>query len=296
MNPYLPAALAALCALVAARGWALLRADPAPPGLEVIAPVSQGGQRPSAMTRLLERLGRPLVPWLRSLLGERRVEATRRKLGAAGRPEGLTVERYLAKKAGFFVLCTVAAVLTYTGGNPLLALVMILLGLFWTDFWLHGAIRRRQGRIERQLPDFLDVLAVTVGAGLSFRMGLSRVGASVGGPLGEEILTTLRMMDVGVSRRSALQDLRDRNRSPSLSQFVGALLQAEELGAPLSGALIELATDMRRTWAQQARRRAARAAPQVSLVVTLVLVPGTLVLLAAGMILASNISLEGLFG
>ncbi|HEV8167674.1 MAG TPA: hypothetical protein VGR74_25070, partial [Actinomycetota bacterium] len=66
MNPYLPAALAALCALVAARGWALLRADPAPPGLEVITPVSQGG--PSAMTQLLERLGRPLVPWLRSLL------------------------------------------------------------------------------------------------------------------------------------------------------------------------------------------------------------------------------------
>src|SRR6266540_2411621 len=215
------------------RGLALIRADTTPAGLEVgDVEAATDAKGPSAITRTTEALGRPLVPTLRGIYGERRLESTRRKLGAAGRPEGLTVERYLAKKAGFIVVCTTAAALFWLSGNNLLALVVALLGLVWTDLWLRGEIKRRQDQIERQLPDFLDVLAVTVGAGLSFRSGMARVGASVGGALGEEVLTSLRMMDVGASRRAALEDLRDRNLSPSLAQFVGSLLQAEELGAP----------------------------------------------------------------
>jgi len=297
VNPYLPAALTALCALVAMRGLALIRADTTPAGLEVgDVEAATDAKGPSAITRTTEALGRPLVPTLRGIYGERRLESTRRKLGAAGRPEGLTVERYLAKKAGFIVVCTTAAALFWLSGNNLLALVVALLGLVWTDLWLRGEIKRRQDQIERQLPDFLDVLAVTVGAGLSFRSGMARVGASVGGALGEEVLTSLRMMDVGASRRAALEDLRDRNLSPSLAQFVGSLLQAEELGAPLSGTLTELATEMRRNWAQQARRRAARTAPQVSLVVTMIFVPATVILVAVGMYLGSDINFGGFFG
>jgi tight adherence protein C len=296
MNPYLPAVLAALCALVAMRGWALIRADTTPPGLEVPVGTAADDTGPSATTRLMEGIGRPFVPTMRGLYGEQRLAKLRRKLGAAGRPEGLTVDRYLAKKSGLVVICTTAGAFMWISGNNFLALVMVLVGLVWTDFWLRGEIKERQDKIERQLPDFLDVLAVTVGAGLSFRAGMARVGASVGGPLGEEVLTSLRMMDVGASRRAALEDLRDRNLSPSLAQFVGSLLQAEELGAPLSGTLVELATEMRRNWAQQARRRAARTAPQISLVVTMILVPGTVILVAVGMYLASDINFGGLFG
>jgi tight adherence protein C len=296
VNPYLPAALAALCMLVAMRGWALIRADTTPAGLEVEAAAGTRDKGPSATSRLIEALGRPLLPTMRGLYGDRRLENTRRKLGAAGRPEGLTVDRFLAKKAGFVALCSAAAALTWLGGNTVVAVIIALTGLLWTDFWLYSEIQQRQAKIERQLPDFLDVLAVTVGAGLSFRAGMARVGASVGGPLGEEVLTSLRMMDVGASRRAALQDLRNRNQSPSLAQFVGSLLQAEELGAPLSGTLVELATEMRRTWAQQARRRAARTAPQLSLVVTLIFVPGTMILVGVGMYLASNVNLGGLLG
>jgi tight adherence protein C len=296
VNPYLPALLSAVCALVAMRGVALIRADTTPPGLDVpVGPVA-GEKGQSATSRLIEAIGRPLVPTMRGLYGPQRLEKLRRKLGAAGRPEGLTVDRYLAKKSGFIIICTTAGAFMWLSGNNFLALIMVIVGLVWTDFWLRGEIKERQDKIERQLPDFLDVLAVTVSAGLSFRAGMARVGASVGGPLGEEILTSLRMMDVGASRRAALQDLRDRNLSPSLSQFVGSLLQAEELGAPLSGTLVELATEMRRNWAQQARRRAARTAPQISLVVTMILVPGTVILVAVGMYLASDIDFGGLFG
>jgi tight adherence protein C len=76
--------------------------------------------------------------------------------------------------------------------------------------------------------------------------------------------------------------------------MVTALVQAEELGAPLSDALIALGGDMRRYFAQDARRRAARAAPRVSLVITMVMVPGALVLMVVGIFLGSGINLGSL--
>ena len=115
---------------------------------------------------------------------------------------------------------------------------------------------------------------MTVRAGLGYRSALQRVAESLGGPAGEEMLIALRQMDLGASRRDAFLALRERNDSESLSTFIGAQLQAEELGVPLSEALNDIALDMRRSAAQNARRRAARAAPRISLIVTTLIVPG----------------------
>ena len=93
---------------------------------------------------------------------------------------------------------------------------------------------------------------------------LQRVAEALGGPVGEEMLTALRQMELGATRREAFLALRARNDSESLSTFVGAQLQAEELGVPLSEALNDIAQDMRRAAAQDARRRAARAAPRIA--------------------------------
>ena len=132
----------------------------------------------------------------------------------------------------------------------------------------------RQEQIERDLPDFLDILAVTVRAGLGYRLALGRVAEALGGPVGEEMLVALRQMALGASRGAAFEALRDRNASEQLWSFVAAQLQAEELGVPLSEALNDIATDMRRAAHQAARRRAARATPRVSLIVTSLYPPG----------------------
>ena len=286
MNPYLPAAVLAVFVLVGVRGYALLTG--AQPGDHLApAPVLQRRRREPLVPRFLDLLGRRFGPPLQALLGERRVDRVRRRLAAAGRPAGLTVERYLGRKAAFGVLATLVALVLLSQGRPLLGISTLVGGWVWMDAWLAGAVRRRQAEIDRRLPDFLDVLAVTVGAGLGFRLALLRVSETLGGPLAEEILTTLRQMDLGAERRAAFVELRERNPSPAIGTFVGALLQAEELGTPLADALVELAADMRRTGAQLARRRAARAAPRVSLIVSLVLVPGTLVVLLVAMILGA---------
>ena len=117
---------------------------------------------------------------------------------------------------------------------------------------------------------------------------------SLGGPVGEEMLLALRQMELGASRRSAFEALRDRNASEQLSSFVAAQLQAEELGVPLSDALGDIAADMRRAAHQDARRRAARAAPRVSLVVTSLIVPGTMILIIASIVLGSGLTESGI--
>src|SRR3712207_9534532 len=105
----------------------------------------------------------------------------------------------------------------------------------------------------------------------------------------------MRQMDVGASSREAFLALRDRNDSDSLSTFVGAQLNAEELGTPIADALADLAAEIRRAARQDARRRAQRAAPRVSLIVTTVIVPASILLILATLYF-STVAGSGLLG
>ena len=154
---------------------------------------------------------------------------------------------------------------------------------------LARARRLRKERLERDLPDFLDILAVTVTAGAGLEWALDRVSQCYDGPLPEEIKITLDQLATGASRRLAFDNLRLRNDSEAVSQFVTAFLQSQELGAPLVETLNQIASDMRRESAQRMRRKAARAAPRVTLVTSIVLVPGALVLVIVGLLLGSDV-------
>ena len=96
--------------------------------------------------------------------------------------------------------------------------------------------------------------------------------------------------------RTAFDRLPRRNDSAALDQFVVALLQAEELGTPLTEALDQIAVEMRRATAQRARQQASRTSPRVALVVTMVMVPGALVLLVVSLLLSSGVDLGKLGG
>ena len=288
MPPPLLAGLAAGCVLLGAAGaWLLLAGRPGAARLELDAGRANGRRRGSPLGRLLDAAGGRLARPVLRLLGAERQQAVRAWLEAAGRPGGYDLAGFVGRAALFALLGAAAAAVQALAGNwPLAALLAVGPGLL-LPAWVAAALRRRQAAIERALPDFLDILAVTVGAGLSLRAALDRVAEAHPGPLADEIRTALRQMEVGVSRRRALEQLRGRNRSPTLASFVTALLQAEELGAPLSATLIELSRELRRAWHQEARRRAARAAPRVSLVAVVTLVPGSAVLLVAGLLLGA---------
>ena len=296
MNPLIAGGATTACLLVAGWGWRLVR-DRGPERLQT---ASRGGAervgRTSLVARLYDSLGDRFAPRVLGYLSDNKRAAIRRKLDAAGKPGGMTLQGYAGRKAGYTIIMGGAGALFALRGNLVPGVLFIAFGWFYTDIWLSGVARARQARIQRDLPDFLDILAVTVSAGVAFRSALERVAEALQGPLGEEIMTALRQMELGMSRRQALEGIKDRNSSESLNQFITALLQAEELGVPLADALGNLAEDMRRSFYQAARRRAAKAAPRVSLIVSTVIVPGAIVLIVASVIAGTDLNFGNFLG
>ncbi|GAA1166484.1 DUF5936 domain-containing protein [Streptomyces hebeiensis] len=276
-------------------GVRLIRADAKLPSDLAIA-LEVGAGRTTAVGSGIDRLGMRYAPAVLRMMGPKRVEALRRRLDMAGNPGGITVDRYAARRAVYGFLGILAALALVVRGQPVIALLALAFGLVWTDVIIRSAIRRRKDDIERTLPDFLDVLAVVVSAGLGFRQALERVAEKYQGPWSDELRITLRQMDMGVSRRVAFEQLRKRNASEQVSMFVTALQQGEELGAPIVDTLIQIANDMRRTDAQNARRKAAQAVPKTTLVVTMVMLPATLMLIVLGFYYGSGVDFGDILG
>jgi tight adherence protein C len=257
---------------------------------------AETGRRVPLLRRIFERVAAFMGPRVVPAIRASRRESVDRRLDLAGRPGGITVQRFYGHKAaGLVLLGGPFALLLAGGGSPAAVILAAGIGWFFPDIWISRAGRLREERIERELPDFLDILAVTVRAGLGYRLALARVAGALEGPVGEEMQIALRQMELGASRRSAFEALRDRNGSEQLRSFVAAQLQAEELGVPLSEALNDIAADMRRAAHQAARRRAARATPRVSLIVTTLILPGTMILIAVSIVLGSGLQEAGLF-
>ncbi len=286
--------LLGLCTLatmaMALVGWRMFR----DPGVAYAGAAGYSADLDSAPRRSL--VGR-LLSFLDQAVGGRVLGqvggASRDKLRAvierAGTPGGLTVEQLIRRQATWAFLGVLAGLLLLSRGT-VFGLVLPVAGWFLPRFGLWSQGRARSAAMERELPDFLDVLAVTISAGLGFRAALRRVATLVGGPVGEEMLVALRQIDLGRSRRQAFEDMRNRTSAPSLHNFVTAFLQAEELGTPLRGFLEAYAKELRRTAGQRARTAAARANPKISLALTLIIMPalslfmiGSLVLMAFGL-------------
>ncbi|MET9364907.1 DUF5936 domain-containing protein [Streptomyces sp. NPDC006632] len=255
-----------------------------------------GATRTTAVGSAVDRLGMRWAPAVLRMMGPERVGRKRRQIDLAGNPGGLTVDRYAARRAVYGLLGATAALIMLLEGHWVIALVMVAFALFWVEAGIWSAVRVRRDHIERTLPDFLDVLAVVVSAGLGFRQALDRVADKYEGPWADELRITLRQMDMGVSRRQAFEELRKRNDSEQVAMFVTALQQGEELGAPIVETLIAIAADMRRTDAQNARRKAARAVPKATFAVTTFLLPGTLILLSVGFVYGANLDFGGFLG
>lgn len=287
---------ATACLLLAFFGWRMSRST----GLESVEAsfATDPGERTRAtpaLARIVDSVGLRFQRYLLSAYGAKRFTALDRRLDRAGRPEGMAARDFVRRQAGFTVIGLLAALLFWLAGQAFIGLLALVMFSAWMPFWLRGLANRRQAAIARELPDFLDVLAVTVTAGLSLQGALERVTSVGDTPLSSEVRRILDDLRLGMSRRRAFEALRERNDAPSISSWVTAMLQAQELGTPLSQALQEIASEVRREAAQIARRAAAKATPKVSLVVTMVIVPGALLLIMASLLLSQLDSLRSVF-
>ncbi|MEV0257461.1 DUF5936 domain-containing protein [Streptomyces sp. NPDC050732] len=277
------------------QGVRMYRADAKLPSDLAVA-LEVGATRVSAAGSAVDRLGMRFAPLVLRAMGPKRVDAKRRRIDMAGNPGGLTIDRYAARRAVYGVFGLVLGLVFFANGSPLFGLLTLVFGAVAADALIWQAIRERREVIDRTLPDFLDVLAVVVSAGLGFRQALDRVAERYEGPWADELRITLRQMDMGVSRRQAFDELRRRNASEQVAQFVSALQQGEELGSPIADTLIQIATDMRRTDAQNSRRRAAKTIPKATMVTLVFMLPATMILIASGMFLGSGSDFGSILG
>jgi tight adherence protein C len=243
------------------------------------------GAWPAALVLLARagrRLGVPAAP--RDLDG---------RLAAAGRPLGLHAGELMAAKAGAGGLALLLALPlgTLLPGRlgPLAPFALPAAAFLAPDAWLRRRARRRGRAMEAELPDLLDLLRVALGAGLGLDRALADVARRDRGLLAGEWRATVVQIELGFPREQALAALARRCPCAGMTTLVHALERAHVHGAPLAEALAALAREARAARARRLTERAAKAAPQIQLVVALMLVPSVLLLVAASL-LASLLS------
>jgi tight adherence protein C len=128
---------------------------------------------------------------------------------------------------------------------PLFALGLAVLGFMGPNMFLNGRVRQRQTSVAAELPDALDLLSVSVGAGLGFDGAVQKLTEHMEGPLIEEFELALGEMRIGESRQEALKKMAERSASQEMSSFVRAIIQADQLGISLGRILRIQAADSR---------------------------------------------------
>jgi len=226
-----------------------------------------------------ERLMKPAIARLAA--ASRRITPTGRlrrletKVERAGRPWGLDVNGLLAVKlislvVGLFILIVLASLQVL----PLfwfivLAVVVVVLTYYLPDIILHFSVNTRKRLIARALPDFLDLLTVSVEAGLGLDSAMAKISEKLHDPLREEILITLHHIRMGESREVALKEFADRCDVEDLSNFVSALIQSQKLGVSL-GSVLRTQSETIRTVQRQRIEEASQKAP-VKMLIPLIL-------------------------
>ncbi len=192
-------------------------------------------------------------------------ERTEKRLAMAGNPGDMKVADWLGIKAigtgiGAGVLFIVVGVLGRNlAQGLLLALVGAGIGYVGPEFWLGGRVRKRQKQILLQIPDALDLLTISVRAGLGFDAALGKVVEKMKGPLVDEFRRALAEVRVGKARREALRDIVPRTEVQPLTNFIGAIIQAEQLGVSISKVLQVQSEQLRIERRQRAEEQAAKA-------------------------------------
>jgi tight adherence protein C len=187
------------------------------------------------------------------------------KLERAGYPGGLRGADWVGVKLlsliGFAILFFLLALLLT--GSPIVGLLFVVVGAavgyIAPEFWLGRKMKSRAMNMVLQLPDALDLLTISVEAGLGFDAALAKVVEKMEGPLVDEFRQALAEVRMGRARRDALRDVATRADAQPVSNFIGAIVQAEQLGVPIAKVLQIQSNQLRIERRQRAEEAAAKA-------------------------------------
>lgn len=221
------------------------------------------------------------------------IEGLRHRVVLAGNPAGVDAERLIAIK----LLATLGVVGAFTALSIFRGLSaatwlfvvapLVLLAFFGPDLWLSSQVSRRQLALRRALPDMLDMLTISVEAGLGFDAALAKLVRNSDGPLAQEFARVLQEIQAGVDRSDALRHMAERTEVSELNAFIMAIIQAEVFGISISGVLRTQAGEMRIKRRQHAEEAAQKAPVKLVFPLILCILPTTLIVILGPAIISA---------
>ncbi|WP_176717313.1 type II secretion system F family protein [Vulcanibacillus modesticaldus] len=229
---------------------------------------------------LLKRIERFVINWTPSSFKEREKEL----LKLAGYPHNLNLQEWIVIRMSIWLI--IGLLLTSFGVHfERWSYKIFIIGLgsifgyLLPIFYLQKQIAVRRAEIERDLPYVLDILTVSVEAGLGFDSALIKVVEKTDGTLANEFNKTLQEIKMGKTRREALKDLGERTGVEDMVQFVGSIIQAEQLGVRLGSVLRVQSEDMRQKKKQRAEEKAMKAPIKILFPLVLFIFPAIFIII-----------------
>lgn len=236
-----------------------------------------------------ERIIRPFLNWLsaitRKFTPAKKRANLEKKLILAGNPGGLSTTEFISLH---YSIAVIFGILGYAFGylghfgpflNIFWAFWGIVLGYVLVDMYLNMRTKSRQRSITSDLPDVLDLLTVSVEAGLGFDAALQRVVQKTKGAISTEFAKTLQEIKMGKQRREALRDLGLRTGVDDLNTFISAIVQADQLGVSIGNVLRIQSEQMRRKRRQRIEEKAMKAPVKMLIPLVLFIFPTIFIVL-----------------
>jgi len=217
-----------------------------------------------------QRIILPIMQALLAALGKmgpkQNAEKVKKQLQQAGNPGGITPQMFVGLRIGLAVglMVIFGSVTLYSMENKMQALMYTglgtVLGYLLPGMWLGNQIKKRAKNVLKSLPDCLDLLTISVEAGLGFDLALQRVSQKWDNEMTKEFKRVISDVQLGRSRREALRDMSDRTGVEDVKTFVSAIIQAEQLGVSMSK-ILRIQSDQLRQRRRQRAEEAAQKAP-----------------------------------
>lgn len=220
------------------------------------------------------------------------LENARNRLEMAGNPMRISPAFFLAMRFVFAVLLGGMIFFVFAVSRRnwvqglLLTALFTFLGFAFPDMWLSSLIKRRQRSIFRSMPDALDLLTISVEAGLGFDAAMAHVHEKWDDELSMEFGRVLREVRLGKTRREALRTMADRLGVAEMTSFVAAVIQSEQLGVSMGTVLRIQSDQMRVRRRQMAEEEAQRAPVKIVFPIGLLIFPSLLIILLGPAILS----------
>lgn len=235
--------------------------------------------------RALMPLIRGVARMLTRTTPQRNVEEIHHKLELAGNPNNWSVSDFLGLRGLVAILISVLLTLLSLSlrADPAFTLLFLglggVIGFYLPLFWLGRKIKRRQHLILRQLPDAMDLLTISVESGLGFDGAMAKVTQKWDNELSRAFARVIAEIRVGKLRREALRDMAHRIEVPDFTNFIAAIIQADQLGVSISKVLRIQSEQMRIKRRQRAEELANQAPIKMLIPLTFLIFPSIFIVL-----------------